>query len=46
MAGQLETYYLPGDLERQVGAFVDYYNNRRHHESLNNVTLLQPNPAR
>ena len=34
----LETYYLPGDLERQIGAFVDYDNNQRYHESLNNVT--------
>jgi putative transposase len=34
----LENYYLPGDLEQQIGAFVDYYNNRRYHESLNNVT--------
>ena len=34
----LENYYLPGDLERQIGAFVDYYNNQRYHESLNNVT--------
>ena len=34
----LENYYLPGDLERQIEAFVDYYNNRRYHESLNNVT--------
>ena len=31
-------YYLPGDLERQIEAFVDYYNNERYHESLNNVT--------
>ena len=30
--------YLPGDLEHQIGAFVDYYNNERYHESLNNVT--------
>ena len=30
--------YLPGDLERQIGAFVEYYNNQRYHESLNNVT--------
>ncbi|MCP5086981.1 MAG: IS481 family transposase, partial [Rhodobacteraceae bacterium] len=29
----LENYYLPGDLERQIGAFVDYYNNQRYHES-------------
>lgn len=34
----LENYYLPGDLERQIRAFVDYYNNQRYHESLNNVT--------
>jgi putative transposase len=30
----LEHYFLPGDLERQIGAFVDHYNNRRYHESL------------
>ncbi|TMV07534.1 IS3 family transposase [Ruegeria sediminis] len=34
----LENYFLPGDLERQIGAFVDYYNNRRYHESLGNLT--------
>ena len=34
----LENYYLPGDLEQQIGAFVGYYNNERYHESLNNVT--------
>jgi len=34
----LENYYLPGDLERQIGTFVEYYNNQRYHESLNNVT--------
>jgi hypothetical protein len=34
----LENYYLPGDLERQIGAFVDYYYNQRCNESLNNVT--------
>ena len=34
----LENYYLPGDLERQIGAFVGYYNNQRYHESLKNVT--------
>jgi len=33
----LGNYYLPGDLERQIGAFVEYYNNERYHESLNNV---------
>ena len=34
----LENYYLPGDLERQIGSFVEYYNNHRYHESLKNVT--------
>ena len=34
----LEHYCLPGDLERQISDFVDYYNNRRYHESLGNVT--------
>jgi putative transposase len=34
----LENYYLPGDLEAQVGAFVEHYNHRRYHESLNNLT--------
>ncbi len=34
----LEYYFLPGDLEQQIGAFVAYYNNRRYHESLGNLT--------
>jgi len=34
----LENYFLPGDLEAQIGAFVDHYNHQRYHESLNNVT--------
>ena len=34
----LENYYLPDDLERQIGTFVEYYNNHRYHESLNNIT--------
>ena len=34
----LENYFLPGDLERQIAAFVEHYNHRRYHESLNNVT--------
>ena len=34
----LENYYLPGNLEQQIGAFVNHYNNHRYHESLNNVT--------
>jgi putative transposase len=34
----LENYYLPGDLEAQIAAFIDHYNHRRYHESLENVT--------
>ena len=34
----LENYYLPGDLEDQIDAFVDHYNHRRYHESLGNLT--------
>ena len=34
----LENYFLPGDLEIQIEAFVDHYNHRRYHESLRNVT--------
>jgi len=34
----LENYFLPGDLEAQISAFVDHYNHQRYHESINNVT--------
>ena len=34
----LENYFLPGDLERQICAFVDHYNNHHYHESLDNLT--------
>ena len=34
----LENYFLPGDLERQIEAFVAYYNHHRYHESLGNLT--------
>src|SRR5215831_1821719 len=31
-------YFLPGDLEAQIAAFIDDYNHRRHYESINNLT--------
>jgi transposase InsO family protein len=34
----LENYYLPGDLEAQINAFVGHYNHQRYHESLKNLT--------
>jgi transposase InsO family protein len=34
----LEHYYLPGDLEAQISAFVEHYNRQRYHESLSNLT--------
>src|SRR5512135_1431483 len=34
----LENYFLPGDLEAQIEAFVDDYNHRRYHESIDNLT--------
>ena len=34
----LENYYLPGDLEAKIDTFVDHYNHRRYHESLDNLT--------
>lgn len=34
----LENYYLPGDLEHAITNFVDDYNHRRAHESINNLT--------
>jgi len=34
----LENYFFPGDLERQIEAFVEHYNHHRYHESLGNVT--------
>jgi transposase InsO family protein len=33
-----EHYYLPGDLEAQIEAFVADYNHRRYHESIANLT--------
>jgi len=35
---KLENYYMPWELEQRISEFVDYYNNRRVHESLDNLT--------
>jgi transposase InsO family protein len=35
---KLEHYYSPWELERAIGRFVEHYNDRRLHESLQNVT--------
>ena len=34
----LENYYLPGELENQIQAFIEYYNHERYHEFINNLT--------
>ncbi len=34
----LENYYLPGDLECEIAAYIAGYNYRRYHESINNLT--------
>lgn len=35
---KLDNYYTPTDLEQAVADFVCYYNTRRYHEALENVT--------
>jgi transposase-like protein len=35
---KLENYFTPEQLRNSLGEFVDYYNNRRYHESLDNLT--------
>jgi putative transposase len=34
----LENYFFQEDLETQIAAFVEHYNHRRYHESLDNLT--------
>ena len=35
---KLDNYFHPEQLKEAINEFVDYYNNERYHESLNNVT--------
>lgn len=35
---KLDNYYFPEQLKERLAEFVDYYNNRRYHESLSNLT--------
>jgi putative transposase len=35
---ELDNYWMKGELEAELKAFVDFYNNRRYHEALNNLT--------
>jgi len=35
---KLQHYYSPSELERAISEWVEYYNDQRYHESLDNVT--------
>ena len=35
---KLRNYYYPWELDQAIEVFVEYYNNQRYHESLENLT--------
>ena len=35
---KLENYYFPEELKMRLEEFIDFYNNKRYHESLSNLT--------
>jgi len=37
----LENYFLIGDIERQIGSFVEHYHHERYHEGLKNVAEVK-----
>ena len=37
---KLRNYEYPWELEQAIGEFVEYYNERRYHESLGNLTPM------